>query len=184
MNIQRHLTALSAVPLAIAVLALSACGSDNSNSSTTAASTAGGGSAQTVSATTVGGTSDVLVDSSGQALYSPSQEANGMIKCTGSCEQIWMPLTVNGTPTASDVVSGKLGTVKRPDGSEQVTLDGAPLYTFAEDSPGQTTGDGVQDSFDGNDFTWHVITVGGTAAGGSTPPTTTSSSSGGSGYSY
>ncbi len=181
MNIQRHITALSAVPLAIAVVALSACGSDNSNSSTTAASTAGGGG-ETVSATTVSGTSDVLVDSNGQALYSPSQEANGMIQCAGSCEQIWKPLTVNGTPTASDVVSGKLGTVKRPDGSEQVTLDGAPLYTFVEDSPGETTGDGVQDSFDGNDFTWHVITVGGTPEGASPSTTTTSSSSGG--YSY
>ncbi len=67
--------------------------------------------------------------------------------------------------------------MKRPDGAEQVTLDGAPLYAFAEDSPGQVTGDGVQDSFGGKAFTWHVIaagagtqhdqsTTGGSSAGG------------------
>ena len=109
----------------------------------------------------VDGVGTVLVDSNGDALYSPSQEANGMIQCTGSCAQIWKPLTAAGAPTGSADVTGKLGTVKRPDGTEQVTLDGAPLYTFTEDSPGQVNGDGFQDSFGGKDFTWHVLTVGG-----------------------
>ena len=39
----------------------------------------------------------------------------------------------SGQPTAGDGVSGKLGIVKRPDGMRQVTLDGRPLYRFAED---------------------------------------------------
>ena len=166
MNAFRRTAALSAVPLAIAALGLSACrSSDDTTASTAAATTAPTG---------------VLVDTNGDALYSPAQEADGMIECTGSCEQIWKPVTPDDAP-ASGNVTGKLGTVKRPDGSEQVTLDGAPLYTFAEDSPGQATGDGVQDSFDGKDFTWHVVTSDGSAP--QEQSTTTSSSSGG-GYDY
>jgi predicted lipoprotein with Yx(FWY)xxD motif len=168
-----------------AVLGLSACGSDDGSSSSTAStpSSAGG---ETVSVATVSGVGTVLVDANGMALYSPDQEANGAIQCTGSCEAIWKPLTVSGggEPTAAADVSGTVATVKRPDGSEQVTLDGAPLYTFSQDSgPAQVSGDGVSDSFGGQSFTWHVVTVGGSAAGG-TSSTTTTTGSGGSGYSY
>lgn len=157
MNIYIRTAALSVVSLVIAALALSACGSNGDSTTATAAAGTGG---ETVMTASVDGAGTVLVDANGDALYSPSQEANGMIHCTGSCEQIWKPVTASGAPTGSADVSGKLGTVKRPDGTEQVTLDGAPLYTFAEDSPGQVNGDGVQDSFGGTDFTWHVITVG------------------------
>jgi predicted lipoprotein with Yx(FWY)xxD motif len=103
-----------------------------------------------------------------------------MIQCTASCAQIWKPLTATGAPIGSADVTGKLGAVKRPDGTEQVTLAGAPLYTFAEDSPGQVNGDGVQDSFGGKDFTWHVITVGG--ASQQHQSTTAGSQAGGYGY--
>jgi predicted lipoprotein with Yx(FWY)xxD motif len=128
----------------------------------------------------VDGAGTVLVDASGDALYSSSQEANGVIRCTGSCAQIWEPVTASGAPTGSADVTGKLGTVKRPDGPEQVTLDGAPLYTFAEDSPGQVNGDGFRDTFGGKDFTWHVITVG--AAPQHDQSTTADSPAGGYGY--
>ena len=157
MNVYRRTAALSVVSLVIAALALSACGSNGDSTNAIAAAGTGGATVMTAS---VDGVGTVLVDANGDALYSPSQEANGMIHCTGSCAQIWKPVTASGAPTGSADVTGKLGTVKRPDGTEQVTLDGAPLYTFAEDSPGQVNGDGVQDSFGGRDFTWHVITVG------------------------
>ena len=157
MNIYRRTAALSVVSLVIAALALSACGSNGDSTTATAAAGTGG---ETVMTASVDGAGTVLVDADGDALYSPSQEANGMIHCTGSCEQIWTPVSASGAPTGSADVTGKLGTVKRPDGAEQVTLDGAPLYTFAEDSPGQVNGDRVQDSFGGTNFTWHVITVG------------------------
>ena len=72
---------------------------------------------------------------------------------------IWPPLAApsSGQPTAGDGVSGKLGTVKRPDGTRQVTLDGRPLYRFAQDSqPGKATGDNATDSFGGQKFNWHA----------------------------
>jgi predicted lipoprotein with Yx(FWY)xxD motif len=177
MNAFRRTPTLSAVPLAIAALALSACGSSDDTTSSSTVATGG----ETVATASIDGAGTVLVDADGNALYSPDQEANGKIQCTGSCEQIWVPLTASGAPSASSDVTGELGTVKRPDGTEQVTLDSAPLYTFAEDSPGQATGDGVQDSFGGKDFTWHAITVGAAAA---PDQSTTSSSSGGGGYDY
>jgi Secreted repeat of unknown function len=38
-----------------------------------------------------------------------------------------------------------------------VTLNGAPLYRFFQDtSPGTTNGNGIMDSFNGVNFTWHV----------------------------
>jgi predicted lipoprotein with Yx(FWY)xxD motif len=167
------------IPIAIAgTLVLSACGGSNDNQATAASSTSGG---QTVGVATING-SRVLVDSSGDALYSPDQEANGMISCTGSCESIWMPLTTSpgAKPTASSDVTGKVGTIKRPDGSMQVTFNGAPLYTFTEDGgPGNVTGDGFQDQFNGKSFTWHVVSLGGSGSSGASAQTTTSSSSGG-----
>ena len=39
---------------------------------------------------------------------------------------------------------GSFGTIKRPEGTLQVSFDGMPLYTFAGDSrPGQANGQGI-----------------------------------------
>ena len=183
MNHSTHLPKLLASLGIAAAIALSACGGANDNGATAATSTSGG---MTVGVSTING-SQVLVDSNGDALYTPDQEASGKILCTGSCESIWMPLTTSGPakPTASADIAGKVATVKRPDGTVQVTLDGAPLYTFAEDSgPGTATGDGVSDQFDGQSFNWHAVTVGGSPAPSAGSSSSTTSSSAGGGYSY
>jgi predicted lipoprotein with Yx(FWY)xxD motif len=154
---------LTALALLLAVV-LAACGSSDSGDAT-----ASSGSA------TVSSNDGQLVDSSGAPLYSSDQEKSGTVMCTGGCTSIWLPLkATSGNPTAGDGVSGKLGVVKRPDGSRQVTLDGRPLYRFAEDgSDGKATGDDVTDSFGGQQFTWHAE---GTAK--------SSSGDGGGSYSY
>jgi predicted lipoprotein with Yx(FWY)xxD motif len=166
-----------------AALGLAACGGSNDSNATAASAPTG---QDTVSASTIGGQT-VLVDSQGNALYSPEQEANGKIMCTGSCESIWMPLKASGKPTASADVTGKVGTIKRPDGTGQVTIDGAPLYTFTQDGgPGQVTGDGFVDQFDGQNFTWRVVNADGTTSSSSSSSqagsTTTSSGGGYGGY--
>jgi hypothetical protein len=79
-------------------------------------------------------------------------------------------------------VQAKLGAVMTPDGTSQVTYGGKPLYTFVSDSPGQVTGNGFTDSFNGTSFTWTAATAGGTSANSSS--TSTGSSSGGGGYGY
>jgi len=41
-------------------------------------------------------------------------------------------------------VTGKVGTITRPDGSAQATYNGHPLYTYVSDSaPGQAKGNGL-----------------------------------------
>jgi predicted lipoprotein with Yx(FWY)xxD motif len=154
-------------------LALAACGSsDGSSSSGTQP-----GTSSTVSVASVGGVANVLVDAAGKPLYSPDQEADGMIRCTGACTSFWMPLAPGaGTPNANGLT---FAVISRPDGSQQVTADGKPLYTFAEDSAGQLKGNGFSDDFNGQQFTWHVVVAGGGAA-----PTAPASNSGGSGYGY
>ena len=162
----------------VASLTLAACGgSSNSNNSTPARAA----SADTVDIQQVAGIGRVLVDSSGMALYTPNQEANGTIACTASCTSIWQPVSVaHGKPTAQQG-AGKVGVVKRPDGSQQVTLDGMPLYSFVEDSPGQITGDAFHDNFGGTAFTWHVVLAGG-AKGTGTASNMSNSSSNNYGY--
>jgi len=132
-----------------AALLLAACGGGNDDGAATASS----------ASTTVALDDGLLVDSSGAALYTSEQERSGKVACTASCTEIWLPLAApgSGRPTAGDGVSGELGTLKRPDGSRQVTLGGRPLYRFAEDTEaGKATGDGLTDSFDGRRFTWHA----------------------------
>jgi predicted lipoprotein with Yx(FWY)xxD motif len=167
----RTYSALVALAAAV-VFALAACGGGSSDSMPAAA----GG--ETVLVEAVDGVGDVLVDAQGDALYSPDQEAGGKVLCTDACTSIWVPLTLpdGDQPTGSSDVRAKLATVERPDGSTQVTFEGKPLYTFAEDpEPGTVTGNGSQDAFGGTSFTWHVAAPG-PVSGGST------STEGGYGY--
>jgi predicted lipoprotein with Yx(FWY)xxD motif len=160
-------------------LALAACGGGNSNSGSGSATAASSGPSDTVSLKSINGV-DALVDSKGNALYTSDQEKDGMVRCTGGCTSIWLPLTTSGQPTAASDVSGTVGALKRPDGTRQVTLDGRPLYRFAEDGgPGKATGNGVSDSFGGQTFTWHLESTGksGDTSSGST-------GSGGNSYGY
>ena len=156
------------LPLALGVLVLAAaaCGSSSGGAASGSVSS---GTATMVSVKHVDGVGTVLVDSKGQALYSPMQEAGGKVLCTGSCTSIWQPLTTSGSakPTGTSDVSAQLGTLDRPGGVVQVTYQGKPLYTFVEDtSPGTVTGNGFQDQFDGQQFTWRVASVGAVSSTG------------------
>ena len=136
-------------------IAIAASGGGGSSSSGSSASPPSGGA--TVSVKEVGGVSDVLVDSTGRALYANDQETGGMVLCDGACVSFWTPLTVKGNTPTGKSLTGKLGVVRRPDGSKQVTYNGKLLYTFYLDKPGQVGGDGFDDAFGGQQFTWHVV---------------------------
>jgi predicted lipoprotein with Yx(FWY)xxD motif len=143
---------------AAAVVVVSACGGGDS---TNAASAPEGSTAnQTVSVSNVDGVGEVLVDSEGSALYAADQEADGMVLCTDACATIWLPLTLPAgadRPTGDADLASNLGVVTRPDGAQQVTIDGRPLYRFVEDDgPGVVSGDGFADVFAGQPFEWHV----------------------------
>jgi predicted lipoprotein with Yx(FWY)xxD motif len=157
-----------------AALVMAACGGGDSNDDA-AANTAGGSGgasgtgADTVAVADVDGIGEILVDSTGMALYSADEEADGQVRCVDGCTSFWEPLTVDGTaPTGAPGV-GELGVTERPDGTQQVTADGKLLYTFVQDSAGNVTGDGFADDFGDQHLTWHVVHTGDEAT---TPPGT------------
>jgi predicted lipoprotein with Yx(FWY)xxD motif len=172
-------TGLAALAATLALL-VSACGGGGSSGAGAMGAGSGQGTASgndQVSVSNVSGVGDVLVDAKGDALYMSEQEAGGTVLCTAGCTDFWVPLTVHGSrsPVGASSIDGMLGTVERPDGTRQITFDGAPLYRFAEDSgPGVVSGNGAADSFGGRQFTWHVATP--------TGDTTSAPSSGGIGY--
>jgi predicted lipoprotein with Yx(FWY)xxD motif len=170
-----------------AALALASCGGGGSGGSSSAGASSAAGSdagSKTVSVRQLSGVGSVLVDQSGKALYSSDVEASGKIVCSsGACAAFWKPLTLEGGKPSGPAGAGKLGVIKRPDGSQQVTANGKPLYTFSEDSPGKATGNNFTDDFDGHHFTWNVVSSAGTPASGGSKSggSTTNPSSGGYG---
>jgi predicted lipoprotein with Yx(FWY)xxD motif len=177
---KRAILAIAILP--VLAIGLAACGSSSSNddSSATAASDSGSGG-QTVTTKSISGTGDVLVDSSGAALYTNDMDTGSKIACTDQCLTEWVPVAApaGGSPTSDDsAVQDKLGTLQRPDGTSQVTFGGMPLYSFVEDSSGQVTGDGFTDAFGGTTFVWTVAA----APGGSTGSGGASTSNGPSAY--
>lgn len=156
---------------AAATLALAACGGgdDGAPSTSTAASTGA------VSVKRVDGIGSVLVDATGKALYTPDQESDGKVRCTGACASIWQPVLAPGSGAPKADGAAMLDVIVRPDGKRQVTAGRKPLYTFTEDPTGQVTGNGFADDFAGRHFTWHAVLAGGGTAkssggGSSTTP--------------
>jgi predicted lipoprotein with Yx(FWY)xxD motif len=165
-------TTLLALAAIAASLAIAACGDDDdsdsgSESATTATTTEAAAGATTVSVQSIGDFGDVLVDSQGAPLYTNDKDRGSNVVCTDECAADWIPLIADsGQPSSDDEgVQSALGVIQIPDGQNQVTYDGMPLYTFVDDSPGQVTGNGFADSFAGVTFTWTVATAGGSDQG-------------------
>jgi len=168
----------------LASLLLAACGSSASSTSSSATApsattgsqpgAAAAAAVKTASNSTLGTT--VLVDSQGITLYRLSGEQNGNWICTAGCVQVWHPLIAqSGTSPTGSV--GSLGTVKRPDGTIQVTYKGMPLYTFGQDlKPGDAKGQGIKDV-----GTWNAVAMSAKTSP-STPAPASTPSGGGSAY--
>jgi predicted lipoprotein with Yx(FWY)xxD motif len=102
--------------------------------------------------TTIGGVS-VLTNASGRTLYWFVPDTPSRSACYGECAAYWPPVT--GSPQAGPGVAlSKLGTIRRTDGSLQVTYDGHPLYTYIGDTgPGQASGNDINL----NGGLWHEV---------------------------
>lgn len=85
----------------------------------------------------------ILVDAEGFTLYIFTNDTGGESTCYDACADTWPP--VPGDVTVSpDLDASIFGTTTREDGSEQLTVNGMPLYLYAPDAaPGDTTGQGV-----------------------------------------
>ncbi len=131
-----------------------------SAASSPAASGQAGSAAAAVSLRAISGIpGKALVGSHGRSLYLFEADKNGTSACSGACAAGWPPDTVTGTPQAgSGVNQALLGTIKRPDGTMQVTYNGHPLYYFVGD-----TGAGVANGEGSKAFGagWYVVNASG-----------------------
>src|SRR5215831_2553435 len=106
-------------------------------------STARGTSVSTAST----GLGRVITDSRGRTLYLFEKDKRGRSSCSGICASYWPPLLTTEKPVATGGAKRSLlGTIRRSDGTKQVTFAGHPLYRFSGDSKrGQTSGEGLTD---------------------------------------
>jgi predicted lipoprotein with Yx(FWY)xxD motif len=112
-----------------------------------ASSAAPAGGKPAVVTATVGTQGTLLVaGANGMTVYTFAKDVvnGGTSACTGGCITKWPALTVpaGSSPAGGSGVTGKLGTIARPDnGSTQVTYNGLPLYFFSGDTaPGDANG--------------------------------------------
>jgi predicted lipoprotein with Yx(FWY)xxD motif len=171
-----------ATPTALAGLAgaglllLAACGGGGGSYGGSGSSSSSGGQSPASSGTVSVGTTSfgkVLVDPNGMTLYGFANDSKGHSACTGSCATYWPPVPGSDAPQSSTAsVTASFGTIKRSDGSSQLTVDGLPVYTYAGDSSaGQANGQGKNLS----GGLWWVV-----SPDGSWVKSTSTSSSGGS----
>jgi predicted lipoprotein with Yx(FWY)xxD motif len=93
---------------------------------------------------------EVLTTSEKQAIYFWESEPKGTIRCTGSCAKAWPPVLVKKgvvVPMHYAGIDGDFGTIRRPDGSRQLTLERRALYTYAHEKPGQVLCNNVENWF-------------------------------------
>jgi predicted lipoprotein with Yx(FWY)xxD motif len=65
-------------------------------------------------------------------VYSLSSDTASKSECNGACAGTWPPLLTSGTPgVTAPLKSSDLGTLKRADGTLQVTYRGKPLYLYS-----------------------------------------------------
>jgi predicted lipoprotein with Yx(FWY)xxD motif len=132
---------MTAAGLAVAALVLFGLALTGANSTAPTVTATGTGTGTALKTATISGTT-VLTNAKGFTLYSFAPDTPTASKCYGSCAAYWPPVT--GTTAAGQGLPGKVGTIKRTDGTEQLTYNGHPLYTYIGDSaPGQAKGNNL-----------------------------------------
>jgi predicted lipoprotein with Yx(FWY)xxD motif len=157
-------------------------------------SLAGGALTPTVKTAKITNLGTVVVNSTGRTLYHYTDESAGRVKCTGACAKLWPPLLLAAgkKPVAGPgIAASKLGVLKRPDGTSQVTYGGLALYRYSGDSKaGVAAGEALEHE-------WYAVSpsarivkpsaspasnTGTSGSGTSAPPPMDTTTSGGGGY--
>ena len=170
----RKILGLAAVSLA--ALALSACSSGSATSTTpagngygnpTPAATTTTPAPSTPAATGVGlmtasnSLGTIVTDSAGKTVYmfDKDSQGSGTSSCSGGCLSAWPPVPAGSGAPELTGVTGKVGTITATDGSQQLTLNGWPLYYYASDAAaGDVNGQG-------SGGVWWVLDATGTPIG-------------------
>ena len=148
---------------AAGALLFAGCSSDDADSEDTTTTEADGGSTTSTAGDTSTSVADgaeltgkgaldladnpdlgeILVQGGGFTVYLTTADTGTESTCVDNCAQAWPPLT-GDVEVGEGVDEALLGTTTRPDGTEQITYNGHPLYLFASDAePGETAGQGV-----------------------------------------
>jgi predicted lipoprotein with Yx(FWY)xxD motif len=155
--------AIGAVALGVAACGSGSSSNGNAGSSASTAPSSGG----VVSVESLDGM-NVLANSAGKTLYTASAEQGGKVRCVSSCTSFWSPALA--TPAAAKQAAGtlktKLGVITRPDGKQQLTFNGQPLYSFTQEGAKALQGNGASDEFQGTHFQWQAAA---TSGGGAAP---------------
>ncbi|MDQ0676744.1 putative lipoprotein with Yx(FWY)xxD motif [Arthrobacter pascens] len=135
--------------------ALTGCGGSPGTTTTTPATTSPAPTATSPTAaaavdlkTASSSAGTIVVDAKGMSVYFFTKDVkdSGTSACTGACLTAWPPVTSTAATPAAEGVTGTVGTITTPDGAKQLTLNGLPLYYFAQDkNPGDVLGQGVND---------------------------------------
>jgi predicted lipoprotein with Yx(FWY)xxD motif len=139
----RTRVALPAAAVFMSALVLAACGSGSGANGVAPPKTTTGAPATIGPAKTSLGR--ILVDSHARTVYLFKGDVGTRSACSSACAQSWPPLLAHGRPRiGSGANASLLGTVRRSDGTLQVTYNGHPLYRFAQDrKPGDFAGQGL-----------------------------------------
>ncbi len=89
----------------------------------------------------------ILTDAEGRTLYRFDKDSAWPMKtnCLGACLNTWKPAKAVDKELVKGIPAELVGTFKRPDGTEQLTIDCWPMYTFAGDKEaGDINGQGKQ----------------------------------------
>jgi predicted lipoprotein with Yx(FWY)xxD motif len=105
-----------------------------------------------------------LVSGTGRVLYLFEKDKRNKSSCYGPCAKAWPPYVPDGQMrTGSGVRAELLGTIRRDDGTTQVSYNGHPLYYYIKDrNAGDVTGQNLKDY--GAD--WYVVGANGTKVPG------------------
>lgn len=178
-----------AVIASAVVLAAAACGSTAPQPAASPAAPAAGGAATTttapssnheVSALKTASTplGDVVTDGNGMTLYMFMKDTKGTTKsaCSGQCMTAWPAALMGSSAPKASGITGAVGSIAAAGGGKQVTLNGWPLYYFAQDkAAGDVLGQGV-----GN--IWWVLGTNGNPITGSGSSSSTTTGGGVGGY--
>lgn len=88
----------------------------------------------------------VLRDQEGKALYSYDKDVDGKPHCVDQCAVAWPPVLASA---GASTVVGDFKSIPRGT-ARQWTFRGKPIYTYAKEKAGETTGDGVGG-------VWHLV---------------------------
>ncbi|MGI5506373.1 COG4315 family predicted lipoprotein [Lentzea sp. CA-135723] len=121
------------------------------------------GDIATVQVVQLTGGGEVLADTQQYTLYRNEKDATNPPKssCNDECVLVWPPLLAPGNQfELKGVDKALVGTMKREDGTLQVTLAGRPLYRYVDDEQaGDLNGNGV-------DGQWFAVAPSGEKARG------------------